>query len=147
MLLIPIRGPELWDDPEGMMQAVDDDRFYEPLPGGRKPPPEEQTGRYPIDMWESDDAIRVEAELPGFARDEIEVSLDEGALTILAEREPGEIRGNPRLSERRFTRVERTLALPADVDESKAEAQLREGVLYLVLPKRGGARARRIEVR
>jgi hypothetical protein len=48
MELIPIYQPRSWDDPEGMMRAVDDDRFYRRLSGGRKPPADERTGAYPV---------------------------------------------------------------------------------------------------
>jgi HSP20 family protein len=135
MELIPIYQPRSWDDPEGMMRAVDDDRFYRRLSGGRKPPADERTGAYPVDITEDEDALRIEAELPGFTRDEIEVSLDEGTLTLLAERRPRGSTGTRQLSERRFTRVERSFTLPLNVDHGRAEAELLDGVLYITLPK------------
>jgi HSP20 family protein len=129
-----------------MMNAVDDDRFYEPFRGGRTAPPDERTGWYPVDITEDDDLLVIEAELPGFTRDEVEVSLDEGTLTLLAERRPSESTGTRKLSERRFTRVERTFTLPVNVDEGRAEAELRDGILYIRLPKLEGPRRGRIKV-
>ncbi len=105
------------------------------------------TASYPVDVHEQDDHMIVHAELPGFKRDEIEVTLEQGVLTITAERKPEEVSGQPHLRERRFTRVTRSFRLGQAVDEQKVDAKLEDGVLRLILPKREELKPRKIEVK
>jgi HSP20 family protein len=105
------------------------------------------TGAYPVDIREEDGKLIVDAEVPGFKRDEIDVSIDRGVLTITAERKPAEKKGTKHLTERRYTRVERSFTLPCAVDESKVQAKLDEGVLHLELPQTEESKPRRIEVK
>ena len=109
----------------------------------------EVTGAYPVDIREDDDAIHVDAEMPGFKQDEIDVSIDKGVLRITAERETPEAseKETSHLNERRFTRVERAFTLPTPVDEDSVDARLGDGVLHLTLPKTGERKPRRIEVK
>lgn len=104
------------------------------------------TGAYPVDVYEEDDTVKVDAEMPGFQRDDIDVSLDRGVLTISAERKAEEPKGTSHLSERRFTRVERSFTLPSDVDPSKVEARLEDGVLHIELPKTEETQSKKIAV-
>jgi HSP20 family protein len=103
-------------------------------------------GDYPVDIEEDDEAITVEAEMPGFGKDEIEVRLDGNVLRIAAERGREERKATRHLHERRFTRIERRFTLSAEVDESRAEASLEDGVLKLRLPKAETSRSNRIEL-
>ncbi len=103
-------------------------------------------GAYPVDIQEQDDKILVDAELPGFTRQEIDISLDKGLLRISAERKQEEKKGKRHLSERRFTRVERMFTLPADVDETKVAAKLEDGVLHLTLPKASESKRKQIKI-
>ncbi|HEX7010854.1 MAG TPA: Hsp20/alpha crystallin family protein [Phycisphaeraceae bacterium] len=108
------------------------------------------TAAYPVDIREEDEAIYVEAELPGFKKDQVEVSIEQGVLTINAAREEEKKekeKGVRHLHERRFTRVSRSFRLPVAVDENKVEAKLDQGVLMLRLPKREEVKPRRIEVK
>lgn len=102
---------------------------------------------YPVDVYEHDDTIVVEAELPGFKREEIDVTLEQGVLTITAERKPQESVGHAHLNERRYTRVARSFRLGTAVNEQKVDAKLEDGVLRLTLPKREELKPRRIEVK
>jgi len=93
-----------------------------------------------VDVAETDDEVRVTADLPGFERDDIEVTVDETALTIAAEREEdveetagGDARYHRR--ERRRRSVSRRIRLPADVEADAAEATHANGVLTVRLPK------------
>lgn len=108
-----------------------------------------RTAAYPVDIRETDEAIVVEAELPGFKKDEIEVSMEQGVLSINAQRKAAEEHKGEQehLTERRFTRVSRSFRLPLPVDESQVNAQLDGGVLTLTLPKREEVKPRRIEVK
>ena len=114
--------------------------------------PEEQqqdlVGAYPVDIRETDDQVVVEAELPGFDKKDVDITLENGVLTIQAEREDnGESNGQRHLNERRFTRVARSFTLPQTVDEQNVDARLDNGVLTLSLNKKEEARSRKIEVK
>ncbi len=89
--------------------------------------------------------IKVSAEIPGVEPKDIDVSVEDGILTIKGEkkyeREEKE-KGQYRM-ERSYGSFERTIELPAEVDESKAKAEFKKGVLRLTLPKRPGAPSRR----
>ena len=114
--------------------------------GGRST--EAPTAAYPVDIREDDNHVYVEAELPGFNKDEIEVTMEQGVLTINAQRKHEERKGEEQhLTERRFTRVSRSFRLPTPVDEGNINASLDSGVLTLSLPKREEVKPRRIEVK
>ena len=84
--------------------------------------------------------------MPGFQRNEIDVSFEKGVLRITAQRKEEEKKGAPRLSERRYTRVCRAFTLSPDIDENKVEAKLDHGVLSLKFNKRQEVKPRRIKV-
>lgn len=102
---------------------------------------------YPVDIREDDQALIIEAELPGFKREEVDVSIDHDVLSIVAERKPAEKKGTEHLTERRYLRVERSFTLPCAVDESKVEAKLDQGVLYLRLPKTEASKPHKITLK
>lgn len=106
-------------------------------------------GNYPVDVDEDDDKITIEAEMPGFKRDEIDVNVENGVLTIKAERSSKEDNNGTKrhLSERRFTRVQRAFTLPRTVDGSDVEAKLGDGILTLTLKKTEESKPRKIEIR
>ena len=113
-----------------------------------------RTGFYPANLWEDDDNVYLEAEVPGFKREEIDITLDQGVLTIHAERratsEEGAAReqksGSPLISERRFMRYQRSFQLPGSVDAEQIKAHLEDGVLHLTMPKRAEVKPRRIQI-
>jgi HSP20 family protein len=105
------------------------------------------TGVYPVDIREDDDNVYVEAELPGFNKDEIDLNLEGGVLNISAERKQEEPKGTSHLQERRFTKVQRSFTLPSSVDENNASAEFDNGVLKLSIPKKAESRRRKIEVK
>jgi HSP20 family protein len=95
-------------------------------------------------MEESENEYVLRAELPGFAVNELEVSLVGNLLTIRAEhaREAQEA-----AVERPHARVERTVTLPEGVDPEKVEARYLNGVLEVHVPRVPAATPRRIEVK
>lgn len=96
------------------------------------------TAAYPCDIREENGRILVDAELPGFDRDEVKVTLEKGVLNITAEhKEEQKKKDNGRsfLQERRYRRIQRSFTLPAAVNESKVDANLKDGVLHLSLEK------------
>ncbi|MEI8197765.1 MAG: Hsp20/alpha crystallin family protein [Phycisphaerae bacterium] len=101
---------------------------------------------YPVDLREDDDHFYVEAELPGFTKEEINVTLENGNLTIHAERKIVEKskKGQPLHEERVWTRFERTFTLPTAVNENTVKADLKSGVLAITLDKRAEVKPRKI---
>lgn len=106
------------------------------------------TASYPVDISEKNNTIIVEAELPGFDKKDIDVSVDNGILSISAERSEKKNGKDEtqHLRERRYTRVQRSFTLPSDVDEKKAAVKFENGVLHLEMPKVGESKARKIKV-
>lgn len=109
--------------------------------------PQGLTASYPVDIREDAEHIYVDAELPGFTREQVNVTLENGQLTISAERNIENTEAEHHLQERRFTRVSRSFSLPNTVDESKVDAKLADGLLRLTLNKREEVKPRRIEVK
>jgi len=104
---------------------------------------------YPVDIHENDESLTVEAELPGFTKDEIAITIEKGVLQISAERNSDvkdENKGTPLVRERRWARYFRSFTLPTPVSEENVKATFENGVLHLVLPKRPEVKPRRIAV-
>ena len=90
------------------------------------------------DVHETDDAFKIEAEMPSLDEDDIDVSVSDGMLTIHGEKheEKTEDREDYHLTERHFGSVKRTFPVPDAVDLGKAEATFKNGVLCISLPKK-----------
>src|SRR5688572_597668 len=105
---------------------------------------------YAVDVREDGDHIYVEAELPGFKKDEVDITLENQTLTIAAERREekhnGGGKGEHLLRERRYTRFLRSFTLPPTVDEQSVNAKLTDGVLTITLNKREETKPRKISV-
>jgi HSP20 family protein len=112
----------------------------------RLSPLDDESLGYPVDIHEEEGIVHVEAEMPGFSRDEIDVEIEDGVLRIAAERTPPKSRGTTYLDERRYTRIERSLTLPRGFDESKAKARLEDGVLHVEAPRTEASTGRRIDI-
>lgn len=103
---------------------------------------------YGVDVREDADHIYVEAELPGFKKDDVDITLENQTLTIGAERreEKEPKNGDLLLHERRYSRFLRSFTLPPTVDEKSVNAKLADGVLTVVLNKREETKPRKIQV-
>lgn len=102
----------------------------------------------PVNVWEDDQNIYAEAELPGLKMDDLEVLVQDNELTIKGERAPDERQEvSFHRRERGHGKFERVLTLPVDIDEAKVEARLRDGVLTVTLPKSEAVKPRKIEVK
>ena len=104
---------------------------------------------YGVDIREDQDHLYVEADLPGFKKDEVDITLENQTLTISAEHRPEateETKGDWLLNERRYARFLRSFTLPPTVDESKVDAKLADGVLRITLNKREETKPRKIQV-
>ena len=103
----------------------------------------------PVDLYETDEAFVLKAELPGFATEDLQIEFHDHRLTLRGERqretEAKEEQYHRR--ERAYGRFERTFWLPASVDAEKIHASLKDGVLELRLPKSEAAKPKRIAIR
>ena len=108
-----------------------------------------EAGSMDIDIYERDGKTVVEASLPGFKREEINVQLHEGVLSITAQHteEEEDSQRNYYRRERRSGHLMRRIPLPASVREDQINAQFRDGVLRIELDMPGEAQAKPIEVR
>lgn len=102
-----------------------------------------------MNITESDDALAVQAEVPGFSPNELEVSIEARRLTISGKKEVREERkkGKTIYQERCSNEILRVVDLPAEVDATKATATLKNGVLELMLPKTAQAKSTRVEIK
>lgn len=102
----------------------------------------------PADITETDDAYRIDLEVPAVAADDVDVSVNDGVLTVSGERksETESDEGKRHRVERRWGTFSRSFRLPENVDENGIEARCRDGVLYLTVAKKEKAQPRRIEV-
>ena len=104
-------------------------------------------GQPAVNVWEKDDALVVEMEVPGVKSDEVDVSVAGGDLSIRINRPengPEEVKFHRR--ERPTGSFSRVLRLPLEVDANRVEAELHDGVLKIVLPKAESAKPRKINV-
>jgi len=103
-------------------------------------------GRMPtwpnIEVSESDNEIRVAAELPGLEEKDVEVVLEDNGLTIRGEKRAAMEDRERQFSERYYGRFERRIPLGFQADESKVTAQFKNGVLTVTVPKSEEAQRR-----
>ena len=101
-----------------------------------------------VELVEADGVLRVSAELPGLDEKDVELLVEDGVLTLRGEKRSENTDETRGYSERSYGRFERVIALPVPVEEDKAEASFRNGVLTVTLPRSAQApeRARRIAI-
>lgn len=101
-----------------------------------------------VDVIDRDDEIVVRAELPGVDKKDLDVSMSDSTVTIKAvtKREEKEEKGDYYRCEMAQGAYARTVALPVEVDGSKATAQFKDGLLELTLPKAEKSKRRSIAV-
>ncbi|BCX88722.1 HSP20 family protein [Methylomarinovum tepidoasis] len=129
------------------------ERTFGTLPGGVTRPegevPAEVEWVPAVDIKEEQDRYIVQADLPGVKPEDIEVTLENGVLTIKGQRmtEAKEEKENYRRVERIYGSFFRRFVLPETVDEEKIEAKYDNGVLTLVIPKKAEEAPKKIEVK
>ena len=100
-----------------------------------------------LDLYQNNDNVVAIVELPGMRKEEIEISLQDGMLTIAGERkaESGQENGAERTE--RFTgKFRRSITLPTRVDANKVTASYKDGILTVTLPKAEEAKPKQIQV-
>ena len=100
-----------------------------------------------VDIFETDQQITLLADMPGVATEDISIDLREGVLTISGEVKPWEKADEKDvLIEFEIGKYYRQFALSETIDQAKIDAQLKDGVLKLALPKLAKAQPRKITV-
>src|SRR5438067_8892504 len=101
-----------------------------------------------VDVYQDEDNVFVKAELPGMKKEEIDISLQNGMLTISGERKHEEEHkeGESFRSERFFGKFQRSVSLPSEVDVKNVKAAYKDGILTVTLPKAEEAKPKQIEV-
>jgi HSP20 family protein len=101
-----------------------------------------------VDVIDREDEVVVRAEVPGFRKEDIDISVSGTMLTIKGDTktEEKEEKGDYYRCEITRGAFTRTLALPAEVDEAKAKAAMKDGMLELTLPKLEKSKRRRIAI-
>jgi len=99
-----------------------------------------------VDIYENDDEILLHADMPGVEKDKITVNVDNGTLTITGVREL-ETKGAASWEEFGDVEYRRTFSVPQTIDVEKVNAELKDGVLRLHLPKSEAAKPRQIEIK
>jgi HSP20 family protein len=102
----------------------------------------------PVDIYETDDALVFQADLPGVAKDAVSIEVHNNTLILRGERQH-----DPAVKEEHYHRMERaygpfqrSFVLPTVVDQEKVQATYHDGILELHLPKRESAKPRHIAI-
>lgn len=142
-----------WDHPLAVFQR-DMDRLFEDLWRGFDLP---VIGRHGaplsprVDVRETDEAIVVSAELPGMDEKDVDVAFSDGVLAIQGEKRTQHETDDKgySYSERSYGAFERRISVGADILEERAEAEFKNGVLTVTLPKSPEAKkqAKKIEIK
>ena len=110
----------------------------------------EATPQIKIDVQEDKESYKVHAEIPGVKKEDIHVNVDGNQVSISAEtRQEKEVKEGTKVlrSERYYGKVSRSFYLENEIDESKADAEYKDGVLELTLPKKAVTSSKRVSVR
>jgi HSP20 family protein len=153
MTLIRYQAPELtpWSAADRWSNLRDDlNSFFElPFWSGFGRAGQLFTGWSPaLDLYQSNDNVIAVVELPGMRKEDIEISLHDGTLTISGERKRERSSNGEKAerTERYIGRFRRTIALPTRVDASKVGATYRDGILTVTLPKAEEVKPKQIQV-
>ena len=100
-----------------------------------------------LDLYQNNDNIVAVVELPGMRKEDIEISLQDGTLTISGERKvEGGLENSATRTERLTGKFRRTITLPTRVDASKVTASYKDGILTVTLPKAEEAKPKQIQI-
>jgi HSP20 family protein len=146
-----------WDLFDDLRSAQDELVRLSRMPGhwigqfGQQPgtSPAAQAWAPAVDITERKDSYLVAAELPGVGTEDLEITLQDGLLTIQGERHPAADAPGEKVhrAERRHGAFRRSITLPSHVQADKIEASAQDGVLQILVPKAPEVRAQRIQVR
>ena len=107
--------------------------------GGRSP--------LPVAVWQDDDHAYIELEMPGVAKEDLDIVVENGRLSVSAERKVPEGERHYWVNERRYGQFQRLFNVPEAYSAESIQADLTNGVLTLTLTKRPEAQPRKVEVK
>ena len=101
-----------------------------------------------VDIYDTDDALVLKAELPGVSKDDVSIEIHNNTLILRGERKhEAEVKeGDYYRAERAYGTFQRSFVLPTLVDQDKVQATYTDGVLELRLPKSEAAKPKRIAI-
>lgn len=152
MNLLRINNPAWWDfSPAHRWGTLQNEvnRFFENPWGELARTSEFFTGWAPaLELHEDKDDFTVKAELPGMKKENIDIAIEEGVLSISGERKREEKHTDAEIyrSERFYGRFNRSIVLPKPVDTDQVTASYKDGILTVRLPKTPAAKPKQIEV-
>ena len=131
-----------------LRQAMDrlfEDSFVRPRGWGLSA---DMGGALPLDVTSTADALLVEAALPGIRPEDVDITVEDGTLTIRAEsdEEREETQGETIIKEIRRGSMSRTVTLPSGLEADKATATFEHGVLRLTFPRAEAVKPRQIRI-
>ena len=101
-----------------------------------------------ITLHEDGEVFEIRAEVPGFGKEDLKVTIQENSLEISGKRRDGASeKDSAHRTERNIESFTRKCTLPADVDSEKVKANLENGILYLNLPRAEAAKAKLVEIK
>ena len=140
-------APSVWDELSSARREVDRvfDRFFNPSTTQGL-----SVWAPAVDVRETNDELHVTAELPGLRSEDVNVTVENGVLTISGEKkqevQEGKEDGNYYLFERRYGRFERSFTLPRTVNADQVKARFENGILTVSLPKAEEAKPRKVQI-
>ena len=146
MTLVRWRPRREWDPIAGLLDLHRDfSNIFAPVTRN-----EGELGQWipPVDVHSDDDKVVVHAELAGMKQKDVDLNVHDGVLTIKGERKhetETKENGYHRV-ERAYGTFHRSITLPAEVDATKAKAELKDGILTVTFPKAEESKARKIEI-
>ncbi len=144
-------GWDLFED----LRAAQDEMLWAASGRGLRPGPQFTSGATPmvwapaLDISERKDAYLVAVEIPGVTPDQVEITFEDGLLTLQGERHFAHDSAEEKMhrTERHYGAFRRSITLPSHVEADKIEASAQDGVLQILVPKTPDVQAKRIQVR
>jgi HSP20 family protein len=133
---------------DDLTQVPQDDPVQVAAPIADEEPEDDFPGQLAVDVYETDDELVIKARTAGVNKDDLDVSISEGILTISGTLSSGDESeaNNWHIQECYWGEFSRTLALPLAVKEDEAKAALKDGVLTISFPKVVQEQAKKIQI-
>lgn len=138
------RRPSIWQDMDQLQREMN--RLFDATNKGHV----FNSPSYPaINIWTNEDGQHISAEMPGVHPDNIDIDVTGDALSISGERKPDEVakEAHYHRRERSYGSFSRTIQLPFMVDTSKVEANFKNGVLMISLPRAEADKPKKITIK
>lgn len=139
-----LQMPSIWQEMDQLQREMN--RLFDSTNRGRVV----SAPSYPaINIWTNNDGQLITAEMPGVHPDDINIDVNADALSITGERKPDEVAkdANYHRRERSYGSFSRTIQLPFMVDTNKVEANFKNGVLLISLPRAEADKPKKITIK